>query len=371
MQLNETFLQNDEKAIFALRSLYKSYGYSQYKMSKFEEYDFYVKNKDFLISENIITFTDIGGKLLALKPDVTLSIVKNTKLAEGEVNKVYYNENVYRVQRGSNSFKEIMQTGLECIGDIDTVCVSEVLELAVKSLDAISDDYVLEISDQSIVLRVIDLLCVSDAAKPQILKLIGEKNLDGLNALCQSENANTNATQILKKLITCYGQPQTVINNIKSVNFDARLDALLNKLSDTLSAVETQNIRIDFSAIGDVNYYNGIVFKGFINGIPTSVLTGGRYDPLIKKMGSKFGAIGFAVYLDLLSELSVTPQQFDVDAVVLYNKDCNISVLQSQLKTLRNSGISVIAAKQISKRLKYKLLYKLTDKGVELIENNA
>ena len=69
----------EESTVFALRSLYSKYGYSQYKMNKFEEYDLYVKNKDFLISDSVITFTDTNGKLMALKPDVTLSIIKNTK----------------------------------------------------------------------------------------------------------------------------------------------------------------------------------------------------------------------------------------------------------------------------------------------------
>ena len=131
-------LKTDEKAIFELRSLYEKYGYIQYKMSKFEEYDLYVKNKDFLVSDSIITFNDTNGKLLALKPDVTLSIIKNTQDAAGSVQKVYYNENVYRVSKGTHTFKEIMQTGLECIGDIDTFNICEVVALAAKSLNAIS-----------------------------------------------------------------------------------------------------------------------------------------------------------------------------------------------------------------------------------------
>ena len=80
---DERVIKNDERAIFALRSLYRRYGYAQYKMSRFEEYDLYVRNKDFLVSDSVITFTDTNGKLMALKPDVTLSIV----LADGTVEK--------------------------------------------------------------------------------------------------------------------------------------------------------------------------------------------------------------------------------------------------------------------------------------------
>ena len=71
--INEQILRNDERAVFALRQLYTQNGYKYYKMSKFEEYDLYSKNKDFLVGEGVITFNDTDGSLLALKPDVTLS----------------------------------------------------------------------------------------------------------------------------------------------------------------------------------------------------------------------------------------------------------------------------------------------------------
>lgn len=102
-----------------MRNLYESYGYRPFKMSRFEEYDLYTRNKDFLVSDSIITFTDTNGVLMALKPDVTLSIIKDSTDISGSVKKVYYNENIYRVSKGTQSFKEIMQTGLECLGDVD------------------------------------------------------------------------------------------------------------------------------------------------------------------------------------------------------------------------------------------------------------
>ena len=74
--IDQSILKFEEKIVFYLRSLYSGYGYKPFKMSKFEEYDLYSKNKDFLVSEGVITFNDTNGRLLALKPDVTLSIIK-------------------------------------------------------------------------------------------------------------------------------------------------------------------------------------------------------------------------------------------------------------------------------------------------------
>ena len=79
-----------------LLSLYQSYGYLPYKMSRFEDYDLYVQNRDFLLSQRLITFPGEDGHLLALKPDITLSVVKNAPETPGVVEKVYYQENVYR-----------------------------------------------------------------------------------------------------------------------------------------------------------------------------------------------------------------------------------------------------------------------------------
>ena len=76
--IDTSILSFSEKAVFSMRNLFLKSGYRQFKMSKFEEYDFYSKNKDFLVADGVITFNDTNGKLLALKPDVTLSIIKNS-----------------------------------------------------------------------------------------------------------------------------------------------------------------------------------------------------------------------------------------------------------------------------------------------------
>ena len=162
----------EERAVFALRSIYKEYGYSQYKMSKFEEYDLYAKNKDFLVSENVITFTDTDGKRLALKPDVTLSIIKNGKDAGDSIKKVYYNEHVYRVSKGTETFKEIMQVGLECLGAVDDECIAEVLLLAAESLNAISKENVLDISHLGIVKGILSEAKVSDKGADEIFAFL-------------------------------------------------------------------------------------------------------------------------------------------------------------------------------------------------------
>ncbi len=375
MEFNYSTLKNEEKAIFRLRQLYGKYGYSQYKMSKFEEYDLYVRNKDFLISDSVITFTDTNGKLLALKPDVTLSIIKNTKDEKGCVKKVFYDENVYRVSKGAHSFKEIMQSGLECVGDIDLYNIYEVLMLACESLRSISDESVLDISHLGILSDLIDNIGIKNENKSRILKCASEKNTHEINEICQNDNISSEKCELLKKVISTYGLPAYVISELLPLISDYVSKDKIDELKTIVSSLSENGygdmIRIDFSVINDMNYYNGIVFKGFINTIPTGVLSGGQYDKLMQKMGRKTGAIGFAVYLDLLERFNESERSFDVDTIILYKDTDSLSALNNTIKMLTDNGKSVMAQRAVPNDIKYKQLLKMKDEGVIILENNA
>ena len=175
MKLSDTVLKYEERVVFALRDLYGSYGYAPFRMSRFEEYDLYVRNKSFLVSDSVITFTDTDGKLMALKPDVTLSIVKNCRPTAGAVEKLYYDENVFRVSQGTHAFREIRQVGLECIGALDTVALTEVVRLAAESLAVIDPAYVLDLSHLGVVDAALSALGVGTPAVSSSSRHLGAK----------------------------------------------------------------------------------------------------------------------------------------------------------------------------------------------------
>ncbi len=368
-------LENDEKIIFKLRELYSKYGYMKYRMSKFEEYDLYVHNKDFLVSENIITFTDVDGKLMALKPDVTLSIIKNSREDTGSVQKMYYNENVYRASTETRAFKEIMQTGLEAIGDIDDYCICEVLMLAAKSLECITDDYILDISHMGIVSLAMEGIEISAKGKAALLKALGEKNVGGIGAVCLDEGIDEKSAELLKSLVTVYGAPSEVIAKLRSMKLSDKFNAAIKQLEDITRMLVlngcADKVRIDFSVINDMGYYNGVVFKGFVNGVPEGVLSGGQYDNLMKKMSRKSGAIGFAVYLDLLERMYEDSHSYDIDTVLIYDDNAELSDINNAVKEFTQKGESVIAQKAKPEKLRYKRLVKLCGMEVEELENNA
>ncbi len=299
---NKDILSFSEKAIFNMRELFVKNGYRQFKMSKFEEYDFYSNNKDFLVSDGIITFNDTNGKLLALKPDVTLSIIKNSKDLMGGVEKYFYNENVYRISDSSKSFKEIMQTGLECIGNIGIEQVIEVSLLAVKCLNLLSSNVSLKFSNVGLTNAILSDYGVTEKNKSSVLNAIAEKNNDSLKNLLTSEQFTA-----LKVLTASYNSVADGINSVKDICKSEESKSILNEFNDVLlnliKKCPKENVSIDFSITSPDGYYSGITFKGFISGIATCVLSGGQYDNLMQKIGKKAGAIGFAVYLDELQRI--------------------------------------------------------------------
>ena len=369
--METNMMKYEERIVFALRALYRRFGYQQFKMRKFEEYDLYARNKDFLISDSIITFTDLNGKLMALKPDVTLSIVRSGADADG-VQKVYYNENVYRVSAAARGFREIMQAGVECIGEVDDCCLAETLMLAVESLRTISPDCVLELSQLDIVSALVDALGVADDARRDVLKCIGEKNLHGLEAVCRGAGADAEAAARLKTLAQTAGAPAQVLPVLRGLGCAPEAVDRLETLTSALDALGLGAcVRIDFSVLGDMRYYNGVVFKGFVSGVPAGVLSGGQYDRLMRKMRRSARAVGFAVYLDLLERFSGETENYDVDTVLLYAPDTPAAALLRAVQALSRDGRSVSAQHTAPEKLRWRRLARLDGEEVTILADNA
>ena len=105
-----------------------------------------------------------------------------------------------------------------------------------------------------------------------------------------------------------------------------------------------------------MNYYNGIVFNGFLNGVSECILFGGRYDKLLQRMGRKSSAIGFALYLDLLEEIESDAKGYDVDVLLVYSSDTPIERINEEAQKQIDMGKSVTAQKSIPEKLRYKEL---------------
>lgn len=350
MDFDWSILRSGEQTIYRLRGLYEKYGYRRFKMSKFEAYDLYVRHKDFLVSDRMITFTDSRGVLMALKPDVTLSILKNTREKEPGPRKVYYNETVYRTDRSDETFREIMQTGLECIGDLDLYHIYEVIALAVASLASIHPAYILNVSHLGLVSGFLEAAGVAEADYGPVLSAVRDKNRTALGDFCREKGLSGTVRSLLEKLVTTYGPMDSVLTELAPLCVGGKKTREaweeLRRLCDLLKANGLDSrVYLDFSVEGDMRYYSGIVFRGFLQGLAAGVLSGGQYDKMAEKMGKHCGAIGFAIYLNELERLGPARSDLDADVLVLYNDKTDLDSLTRQVDQLTGSGRRVIARK--------------------------
>ena len=329
-----------------LNQLYEGYGYRKFRMSKFEDYDLYAQNKDFLKKGHIITFTDVDGSLKALKPDITLSIIKNNS---GDSEKVYYNENVYREMGGA--FKEILQVGVESVGQIDPYAEAEVIALAAKSLEILSEDYVLDLSDVSFIRCLLGGMNLSQGDQEQVRALIAQKNAPGIQAVADRGILSAQDAQAIQELMGIYAPLKEGIAQAGRLARDNQSWEILRQLSVTASMLEAfglnGRIRLDFSLVNSMDYYNGVILQGFLPNIPFPALSGGRYDNLPRKMGKQVGAIGFALYMGRLEQYFSQERQYDADLLLTYGPDADLAKLAAFAEQIRSKGCTVRCEREI------------------------
>jgi len=366
MSSNEAILRQDEEYVLELRRLYESFGYKKFKMSKFEKYDLYLENKSFLRNANIVTVTDPAGRLLALKPDITLSIVKNVK-SDKLPEKLYYSENIYISDSEAGEIKETTQVGLEYFGDLDVRSLGEILLLATESLSCIDSNFRIAVSHMGFISEILDSANVSERSKSAIYKLVSEKNLHGLKALCESLAVSKEVCDRLCGLITVCGKLSQVLPMAEELACgdisNAGIDEL-KSISEILDKFDlSDKFILDFSVMNDVSYYNGLVFQGFIGGVPRHVLSGGRYDNLVQRFGCNASAAGFAVYIDLLDRFLYCESEYDYDALLIYSKECDpASVLKWQMSYSYN-GKTCLAVTEEPKNLRYRQKFEMSPDG--------
>ena len=252
MEFSLEHLQPKERASFALRSLYETAGCRKYHMGRFEEYSLYQENRSFLSSEQVITFTDLDGRLLALKPDVTLSIAKTAQPAPGETLRYYYHENVYRPSAESHTFKEISQMGLELLGAVGEAEVQQAVCLAAQSLAALGPEWVLEVSHMGYLFGLFDALGVPEAARAQLLEKLRQKNAHELRAAALSAGLSETAADALCGVLELSGGYAATLSKAAALCRNPAMTAAvaeLTALAPTLGHAGG-SIRLDLTLAG-------------------------------------------------------------------------------------------------------------------------
>lgn len=333
-------LINENSIVSNLINIYERFGFKKIKLSKFEDYNLYNNNKDFLQTEHILTFMNLNGNLKSLRPDVTLSIVKKVlKDNEKETQKIYYIEDIYKIV--SNEYEEIPQVGVEIIGKLNNYSNLEIISMAIESLKSINKNYILEISNIDFISAIFDEIDLEENLKIEILNNIYLKNKHDLEKLL-NKNVDNKYKKYILSFIELSGNYKDILKKLKSLIINKKMQKSYEELKSLSFVFELYNnfdkILLDFSIESQLGYYNGIIFKGYIKGNNDIILSGGKYDKLLNKFNSNKNAIGFAIYMDKLYEKNKTSDFIDI--LILY-KSGNENILLKEVRKFMNKNKKV------------------------------
>ena len=370
MELNDIkALRREEKITLQLRMLYEQYGFRKYRMGKFEEYELYTENRNFLKNPNIITFHDLDGRVLAMKPDVTLSIAKNTHATAKSSEKVYYLENVYWLEKQSGGYKETSQLGLEYIGRLNPMAYFEVLCLAQKTLEAISASHRMQLSHIGFWLSLLDGMGIPEGLREEILNCLHGKRLHELRAVLEKGHVPPAAAEWVLKAAGLCGAFEATLTEARKIAISNGMTAALDELEAVYALMRqagcADHLILDFSLVNDSDYYDGLIFQGFVEGVPRAIVAGGYYGKLMRKFGRDLDAIGFAAYLNELDHLFRFQHSTDVDALILYEKTDDLSAVLAQAEALRGQGLRVRVETDLPEDARVGTIYRFTAEGLK------
>ena len=253
------------------------------------------------------------------------------------------------------------------MGEIGALDECEVVSLAIKSLQTVSEKYILDISSVGIVKGLLGATGVDSETEKKIISLLGDKNSTALRALCEENGVGSAITDVAVKLCDISGKATEKIAELEKLCINREMMESTSQLKNLIMALAecdmAENIYLDFSIVGDTKYYNGVVFRGYVDSLPKSILAGGRYDNLLKGMGKSGGAIGFAVYCDMLERIDTTNKSYDCDVLLTYEDGVTFSEVIKVAQALKNEGKIVNIQKADMGTMRYKELIKVLKGG--------
>lgn len=343
----KNYIKNMSKkdlVLLNIRKMYDSYGYKKISLPSFEEYDLYNENKDF-IDRNVLTVMSPNGKLLALRPDITLSVAKKVSKDQSlKYSKIYYQENTYNLTKYVG-YEEDEQLGIELIGKESTFLDFEIINLAVKSLDIINKKSMIVLSHAGFISSIFENFDLEYETKEQILDCINRKNSHDIQKILKkNEHISENVKKLIYKIPELSGNLENIEKELLKYEINVNTKKILSELKRLNSLLmkfyKKSKIIFDFSVVKNLNYYNGIILQGYIEGFPNVILTGGRYDKLFEKFGVDTGAVGFAILTDGLKGYYKDTDKKDFEVLIAYD-DSNFEKLVEIVNDFQKKGLRV------------------------------
>lgn len=329
-----------------LDNLFDGWGYKEVITPTVEYYETFNQDFETLNEEDMYKFFDNKGRILVLRPDMTIPIARivETKFKDSKFPiQLRYNSNIFRVHKSLGGKRnEYTDVGVELIGLEDTKSDLEILVLALESMKKLGfKDFNLEIGNSDFINGAFENGDFDAECREKIANYIDEKNLKSLEVYLDSLDIDESYKEFFTKLPWLFGE-KDVLDKAKKLAFNDVLKNKLNYLEKLYGELESlgygKNITFDLGMIPRLNYYTGIIFKGYCEGVGTTVLRGGRYDNLIKPNNKNIPAIGFSIDVNsVIYNIDIEKQCNDNEYTMFYGKDSKIEAIKKS-QELRNEG---------------------------------
>lgn len=305
----------------ALVELFRRRGYTEVITPEVEFYDLFVQSGNPIPQESMLKIIDRSGKIMVMRPDCTAPIarVAATKLKNLALpQRLYYDQTVFRSgqahQGGSN---EIAQCGVEMIGAVGEKADLEMVAMAVDALRCCGlKQFHIELGHAGFYRALAGRMKIPEEGLERLRTAIEGKNFALLNDLLEPYRGES-AYAALRRLPYLFGGVE-VLDEAEALAGPCDSLDYLRRLYDELSAAEYGIcVRFDLGLVHQLDYYTGMVFRGYAEGAGAPVLSGGRYDGLMEQFGRKAEATGFAIDVDAVGAC-LTVETPKLEAVIHY-----------------------------------------------------
>ena len=305
------FLRKIERA---LNSLFSENCYREVMTPSLEYMSLFSDSKSFLSPKEMYKTSDTKGNLLVVRPDSTIPIARmvstNLKNHPDPI-KLFYNQRTFRMnEKHSGRSDEVIQSGIELIGESTIEGDKEALSLALSTLKLLKGDQFARFEIGHV--AFFDILCqalkIEERKKEDIRVLISEKKNTLLKEALKDieDGACKNALLGLPNLFggdEVMEKARKLFNNTPAEKEMIYFAEIYKYLLSEAENIDNTRIIIDLGELGSKAYYTGIFFSVFVSTVGEAIIRGGRYDNLYSMFGMTKTAIGFGVSIDLIGKI--------------------------------------------------------------------
>ena len=284
-------------------------GYSEVITPAIEYYDVFAQANPAVGQENMLKIVDRAGRICVARPDNTTPIARiaATRLEGAELPvRLYYSQKVFRsIAEGHGHKSEFLQVGAELIGSDGLEADLDILTAAFSALEqAEAGSFRIELGHAEIYKALIEALGVDEQTAEDIRRLIENKSFAALgDALAPYQGSA--AYQALCAMPQLFGGVE-VLDQVEHMTGNMRVLAAVAYLRRVYTALEHagfgESVIIDLGLVHEMDYYTGIMFRGYLGGAGAAILAGGRYNALCAKFGRDLPAAGFGIDVERIAE---------------------------------------------------------------------